>query len=711
MPTLKIGQRLTLAFALMLVLLSGVATISSGRFNELAKITRSIVEVQVQRAFLAQSANAHAQRAATCLLLLLQTNERERRITLYGEMDSELAASDAAIASIAEIEKNLQATGDATPLTGLIQLRDNYDDRFRETVEMIEIDGTAKARAHFDAHTQKALDALLSETQRLSVAQQQRMNSKLAQLQSDETRAQRVVLLLAVGATLSGLILAWAMTRSIVQPVGEAVAVAEAIAHGDLTKTVPVGKEDEVGQLLHALRAMRDSIASREEKILRLAYEDSLTGLASRNRFIQTFSELPAHCCGAVVVLDIDRFSLINNALGHDVGDRLLQEMANRLGWRPASLRAQQMPNLLPNHLPDGQLVARLWGNQFAFLLPGAKEDAATDFAHGIVELLHTPMDVDGQRLDVGGTMGIALYPQDGKAPELLLRRAELAMRAAKRRRTPFAFVASGIEEAPHEQLSLIGEMREALARREFVAYYQPKLDLQRNVVTGAEALLRWQHPEKGLIPPGRFIPFAEQTGFIRDITPWLLELVIGQAAQWRRDGLDIIPSVNLSTYDLLNPQLVADIRRLLGEQGLAPEQLCLEITESALMEEPALALKHLNELSELGLKLSIDDYGSGQASLAYLQTLPVDELKIDRTFITDVPSSRKNGAIVRSTILLCHDLGLSVVAEGAEESAEIDWLRAAGCDTVQGYGVAKPMPLEQFVAWVRQYPAPSHSG
>jgi EAL domain-containing protein (putative c-di-GMP-specific phosphodiesterase class I) len=202
------------------------------------------------------------------------------------------------------------------------------------------------------------------------------------------------------------------------------------------------------------------------------------------------------------------------------------------------------------------------------------------------------------------------------------------------------------------------------------------------------------------MVPPGRFIPFAEETGFIREITPWALRQAATDAANWKREGRDIVIAVNLSARDLLNRQLVPGIRQLLAEFALPAQSLCLEITESALMDDPALALAHLNELAALGLKLAIDDYGTGQASLAYVKTLPVHELKIDRSFVQDVDAAPRNAAILRSTLLMCRELGLTVVAEGAETEAELAWLRTSGCDTVQGYAVARPMPIDAFLAW-----------
>lgn len=483
-----------------------------------------------------------------------------------------------------------------------------------------------------------------------------------------------------------------AFARRIAGPVNRLAEEARRIEAGDYAHAIPYLASDEIGQLAASFDRMREGIAAREGKIRRLAYEDELTGLPNRIFFIDAFDKLPENARVAVAVLDLDRFALINSALGHPVGDRLLAEVGARL----ARLATR------------GILVARLWGDEFAFLLEDADQHAAREFSEILIGTLRQPIPLEDQRLDVDGSIGIALRPQDGGDAATLLRRAELAMYAAKRKHDGYAFASEIRSEPPYEQLSLIGKMRDALERREFVVYYQPKLDLVEGRICGAEALLRWQHPEEGLVPPMRFIPFAEQTGFIREITPWLIEHVAAQAVQWRQAGLTVMLSINLSTHDLLNPRLIEQMRRLVGLPGLPPHGLCLEITESALMEDPALALSHLSELANLGFKLSIDDYGVGQASLAYLKTLPVHELKIDQVFVTSVGTSPKDAAIVKSTILLGQALGLSIVAEGAESEADLAWLHSHGCDIAQGYGIARPMPAHELPGWIAAYRPPA---
>jgi diguanylate cyclase (GGDEF)-like protein len=511
------------------------------------------------------------------------------------------------------------------------------------------------------------------------------LQRSVEQVQAPFHSLQATLLIVVLGGVLLFTVGSFMLARRIVRPLNELSAAARRIEAGDYTQPVPGLPPDEIGQLATSFDRMREGIASREERIIRLAYVDPLTDLPNRTRFLEVFNQMPTGRSGAVAVLNVDRFALINNALGHPVGDRLLSEIGLRLS----------------RVLPASGIVARFWGDQFAFLLNGTGKEEAIKFAESVLATLRDPITLDGQRLDVGGRLGIALYPEDGADATALLSRAELAMVAAKRRHNSFAFFSEVGVEPAHEQLSLIGEMREAMAREEFVVYYQPKLELRSGEIRGVEALLRWRHPSRGLVAPGSFIPFAEQTGFIREITPWVLERVVRQIARWRQRGLSLVVSANLSASDLLNPGLGAHIRTLLERHDVSAGTLCLEITESALMDEPTLALSHLIELAALGIKLSIDDYGVGQASLAYLKTLPVNELKIDRTFVTSVAGSPKNAAIVQSTIMLGHALGLTVVAEGAETPGDLSWLIENKCDVAQGYAVGRAMPAEDFPGWI----------
>jgi diguanylate cyclase (GGDEF)-like protein len=680
----SIRTRLTLAIGLLLALLISVAALSFIGFQSLSHSAHDLVERKARYAFLAARANQNSQMAANHLLRLLLTVERDMRVPLYAAMDEALNAGDRALVQLEGAAAEHVVEGD---IGNIRRLRDRYGEVFQETVEQIELAGPQSAKRHFEAQTKPALTALLEATDHLATQQQDAMQTEVEQLMADAANAQQRILVIAILAILAGTLLAGLIARSIANPVNEAADIAESIASGDYSREIPAGRRDEIGSMLRALGAMRERIAQREAHISRIAYVDELTGLPNRARFFEQFASLESKT-GALLLLDIDRFSVINKALGHAVGDVLLRGMADRL----RTVHGER------------DVLARLWGDEFVLLLCSADATTAVNAGERIRTVLQEPLTIAGQRLDLDASIGIALFTADDKDLTAVFRRADTALRTAKRRHSGVALASREIEEHTHVQLSLIGEMREALARDQFVAFYQPKMDLRTRRITGAEALIRWRHPSRGLVPPGQFIPFAEQTGFIREITPWLIEHVICETARWRRQGLELVVSGNLSTHDLLNSELIDRVIFLLGREQLPPASLCLEITESALMEEPDRALRHLDRLAAHGIKLSIDDYGSGQASLAYLKDLPVHELKIDRVFVTNVDTTPKNAAIVRSTALLCRELDLSVVAEGAERAEEVEWLTNNGCDLVQGYVVAKPMPADEFANWVGRF-------
>lgn len=685
LPRDSIQTRLIIAFSIWLVLLGLVTAIAQQHIDSLTSGMRSFVDQQARVALLAQEANQQAQQAAIQLLRLLQSADKDSRIPLYRAMDEAMAASDAAIDKLKTL---VRQDIDRPDIERVIATREAYAHSIQTTVELIEIDGLATALAHFGGRTESILRHLLHETRQLAAFEQIGMQHEVERLEQSATRIRKIALLIAAIAILAGSAVALFIARSIVRPVSEAVAVADSISRGDYGTALPLGRLRETRALLAALGSMRDAIASREQQIACLAYVDTLTGLPNRTRFMEALSQTLGDGHGALILLNIDRFAPINNALGFAVGDRMLREIALRL----------------KKSLDDRALLARLGGDEFALLLDGADKAGAIEQARSILDDLRQPLMLDGQRLDIDASLGIVFYPKDGDTMNVLLRRVEFAMSAAKRRHDGYALGAEEADHAPHANLALIGEMRDALKNNEFVVYFQPKLDLVSGRISGAEALLRWRHPERGLVPPGSFIPFAEQTGFIREITPWLLQQVVGHAADWRAAGLAIVASVNLSTLDLLGNKLVGHVKTLLADSSLPPDLLCLEITESALMDDPEQAQAHLEQLAALGVKLSIDDYGSGQASLAYIRNLPVDELKIDRVFVSQVDSHPKNAAIVRSTLLLCRELGLSVVAEGAETADEMHWLTTNACPVVQGYAIAKPMPADEFVAWVQNF-------
>jgi predicted signal transduction protein with EAL and GGDEF domain len=348
-------------------------------------------------------------------------------------------------------------------------------------------------------------------------------------------------------------------------------------------------------------------------------------------------------------------------------------------------------------------LVARLGGDEFAILPAQATGD--TDeleaIAQRLIDCIRRPVKVDEMMLEVGGSVGVSRFPRDGDDPHSLLRSADVAMYAAKEARVSCKVYAAALDRHSVRRLSVLSEFRRALDSDEIVVFYQPIMRMDGTLVHGAEGLVRWQHPELGLLPPSDFIPIVEQTDLIAPLTRHVLERAVADCARWRRGGRDLTVSVNLSVRNLLDPDLPSLIADLLDVYGLSPEALQLEITESMLMSDPDRSLLTLTALSELGVGLSVDDYGTGYSSLANLRRLPIDELKLDRSFVSPMLSDENDLIIVRSTINLGHDLGLTVVAEGIEDEATLVRLADLGCDLAQGYHFSKPLPSREFDAFI----------
>ena len=486
--------------------------------------------------------------------------------------------------------------------------------------------------------------------------------------------------------------------QRVTTPLRALAAAADRLGAGDYaTPMRGLKRVDEIGHLAHAFEQMRVSVGEKQAQILELAYRDSLTGLPNRVQFRDAVrdaivqGQVAAQAAGApaptvaVIMLDLDRFKHVNDVLGYRVGDLLLGRVGERL--------SQQM-------VRGDDLVARLGGDEFAVLLRHGDAALAQAVAQRIGAAFDEPLTLEEHTLDMGAGIGMACWPQHAADADTLLSRAEIAMYAAKRRtQGPLMYDAS-IDATSVQTLSLLTELRRAVEHGELRLYLQPKLMLDNGRIGGAETLVRWAHPTRGLVPPMEFIPFAEQTGFIRTLTIWVFEEAARHWLALQAEGISLVLSVNLSTRDLLDPELPQKFDALLVKHSVPAEAFCLEITESAIMDDPQRALATLNKLSGLGFKLSIDDFGTGYSSLAYLKRLPVDELKIDKSFVMSMVDDLDDAKIVRSTIDLAHNLGLTVVAEGVENAKVWDALRELECDAAQGFHMGKPMPVAEFNAW-----------
>ena len=429
-----------------------------------------------------------------------------------------------------------------------------------------------------------------------------------------------------------------------------------------------------------------------EEALEHQALHDALTGLPNRTLLHDRLERLIiAHQRNergmALIVMDLDRFKDVNYTLGHQAGDALLQQVSARL---EATLRTSDT-------------VARLGGDEFAILLPNVRIQGGIGVAQKILRAMEQPFTVGGQEITVAASLGITACPDHGDDSATLMRRADVAMYVAKRNNGGYAVYSPEQDQNHVDRLALASDLRRAIDNGELRLHYQPKVSFKSGQVIRVEALVRWQHPEQGLVPPDRFIPVAEQTGLIRPLSQWVLECALSQYHAWRSNGLRVPIAVNLSMHNLQEPELPAQIGGLLARWGIPPSELVLEITETTLMADPIRTKDVLNRLRGLGIQIAIDDFGVGHSTFSYLKHLPVNEIKIDRSFVQDMHHNESDAAIVRSTIELAHSLGLAVVAEGIENEETWAQLSGMGCDVAQGYFLSRPLAPDAFSLWLEE--------
>jgi len=493
-----------------------------------------------------------------------------------------------------------------------------------------------------------------------------------------------------LGALALALLGAWALARSVARPVRLLLDQAGAIEAGNYAEPITVRQRGELGELVQKFNRMQQAIADREASIRRHAQHDQLTGLVNRfhlEQLIQESIDTERDAAGprlGIMIAGLERFKDINDTLGYDAGDKLLRRAAERL-----------QSSVGPN-----DVVGRIGGDEFGILLRDSDVRQIQTRLETVCGALDYPFQVEGITMHLSAAIGLSIYPDHGRNAATLLRHADLAKGVAKQKHRRYAIFDGTQDRYSLLRLGLLGELKSAIEHGDLVLHYQPKVELAQGEVAGAEALIRWQHPIYGLIPPAEFIPMVEHTGNITLVTAWALRNAYAQAQAWKQAGMDLRLAVNISAHDLRNSEFVDGVEQLLDGKKSAGALLAMEVTESAVMEDVDQALAAFKRFRELGITLSIDDYGTGYSSMAQLKRLPVDELKIDKSFVLGVDSVEDDEIIVRSTIELGHNMGLKVVGEGVESRAGLEALRKLRCDVAQGHFISRSLPADKFEHW-----------
>ncbi|ARQ73598.1 hypothetical protein B6D87_04985 [Pseudomonas fragi] len=512
------------------------------------------------------------------------------------------------------------------------------------------------------------------------------LQSPLDQTMQAFNSLDRKFLWISLGALLASLLGALWLARAVSRPVSLLAEAAQRIGRGNYETRVELTRRDELGFLARAINAMQSGIAVREQQLAHNALHDPLTGLPNRALAMERLgSAISARRSVVLIYLGIENYRVINEGFGPEGVELIMRESAR----------------VMLDALRERDTAARITGNEFLLLLESTQIDVGVAMADRLYALLKRPLSIDGHEVALEVCMGIAVYPLNGQSAEELINRAAIARRDAAALPGYLQVYQQDRDLAHQRHIQLIRDLRSAASEGQLQLHYQPKLDIRSGHVRQAEALLRWQHPELGMVSPAEFIPLAERTGSMFLLTGWVIEEGIRQLAEWNRKGMHLQLSLNISAEDLHGENLLLTVERLLKRYQLSAEQLIFEITESTAMRDPEHSLSVLEKLRNGGISLSVDDFGTGYSSLAHLKRLPVQELKIDQSFIRNLDETSEDAVIVRSTIEMSHNLGLKVVAEGVEYQHTLELLERWHCDTAQGYLISRPMDAVAFEAWV----------
>ena len=495
-------------------------------------------------------------------------------------------------------------------------------------------------------------------------------------------------ILFLIGLTLLlSLTGAYLISASITKPIKLLVKQVKTVASGDYSQGIQLKDQNELGQLANEFNDMQQAILVRENTMQHRATHDPLTDLPNRNKLVNDLAFMSnSKNCFSVFHLNLSRLKDVNDTLGHNVGDMIIQEAASRLKG-VAGFRA----------------VYHMGADEFIMLSEQQDECNLALLLSNVEQRLSLPFDHDCLCFQLQARIGIAQYPKHSDQVNILLQMADTALHDTRKNRQPTQIYDPALDNNTLERLSLINDFKNAVSEGQLELHYQPKMDMKSGIITHTEALVRWQHPSLGMIPPDNFIPVAEQTGQINELTFWVMETAINQQKIWLEQGMDINIAINISAESLRDPTFYDFVFSTLANAQVEPSKVTLEVTESAVVEDPETAIALLQRFKDSGIFLSIDDYGTGYSSLAQLKQLPVHELKIDKSFVQRLEQDPDDQIIVRSTIELAHNMGLTVVAEGIEDQFALDWLGEHGCEKAQGYFISRPQPAETLTVWLKQ--------
>ena len=690
-PT-RIAWRLALGLG-VLVCLVLLALVQAGwQLRLMSDLTQRFATGDMQRLLRVQALTLQTEGVGSALVRLVHA-PRKDRVKEYADVDARNRTIDGIIESLSE--GLLDAEQEAT-LRRLVECRARYAVAFIATVDEVEADNLPAAARALNDQVNPALEAMLRESGTLLQRERQRVEERLAAAQS---LFERVAVWVAAASLLGialAAVVAWRTTRSVVGPLARLETAALQLAQGDYRHRVPDTGTQEVDRVGQALNTMADAVSQREQQIVRLAYQDSLTGLPNRTALL--YPQLPTpEGYNALLLMDLARLKAINETLGFATGDTLIRELAKRS-------QAVLLTAITQGWVGPHSVVARLAGGSFAIAVRSAKHQDLEQLHLALTSAMVPSVACSGHSVDLAITCGLAgAESQDAVDANALLRNAEVALHSAKRAALGHAWYSAAQEAARLDHLSLVSDLRTAVTQSQLQMWLQPKFALASGRAVGAEALVRWIHPQRGFVSPAEFVPFAEQTGYITMVTDWMLREALRTLQAWERTHPALSIAVNVSTRDLQDAGFAQRLGDLVAVSGVNPERLRLEITESGLMEDAQKSVELLHALRAVGLPLSIDDFGTGYSSLAYLQKLPVSELKIDRSFVDGIDRAPGTQKLVRAMTEMGHGMDLLVTAEGVETEAERATLISLGCDVMQGYLRSRPLYGTALQAWLDQ--------